>query len=325
MKQKLFNTIAIEIAASCNRRCKFCPVSVAPRPDELMPTNVYDAIIGELSALQYSGRIEFYIYNEPMRHRANLELCVAKARSLTKAILMVSTNGDYMRSVDDLAWLYRIGVHQVVLNAYAQGRYATFMQWKQQYEAQHGALLTDAYTKIPYGKKALRVYDKESPSAFGDGVFALQNRAGLIPDFLPPTTEPVSRMCVKPFRLMNINWRGEGMICCNDYYADVPVGRIGKESVLDMWHGSIMSAYRASLLKKDRSLPLCRSCDCHSGAYPAAIDHGLVRDPASSQHIEGIYAARLEGRNASVCNTIVPETRVMLTTHGSDTSPPESA
>ena len=292
---KLFNTISVEISAACNRRCKFCPVSVFQRTEELMSEVTFSAIISELAALKYRGRFEFYIYNEPLKNREHFERCARQAMATLKATLMVSTNGDYMKSVDDLEWLYSLGINQVVLNAYTAKRYPVFLSWQKEYEQKHGKLGDTVYSQIPRGAKAIKVYDKSNGDEFGSGVFALQNRAGSIPDYLPVPKEPLKRMCVKPFRLLNINWRGEAMICCNDYYADVPAGQVPQQSLLEIWNGPVFSAYRRKLLREDRSLPLCRTCDCHSGAYPANVDRSQGA-AASDQAIEEIYVSRVAAR-----------------------------
>lgn len=296
---RLFNTISVEISAACNRRCKFCPVSVYQRPEELMSEVTFGAIIGELASLKYRGRLEFYIYNEPLKNKSHFEKLARQARATLKATLMVSTNGDYMRSVEDLEWLYGLGVNQVVLNAYTAKRYPVFLEWQSEYERRHGKLMDTVYSAIPQGARALKVYDKSDGENFGSGVFSLQNRAGSIPEFLPIPKEPLKRMCVKPFRLLNINWRGEAMICCNDYYADVPAGRVPEQTLMQIWNGPIFAAYRKKLLQQDRSLPLCRTCDCHSGAYPANVDKTTGTSVASDSDIEGIYRARVLERNKS--------------------------
>lgn len=294
---RLFNTISVEISAACNRSCKFCPVSVYKRTEELMPEIVFQAIIGELSSLKYSGRFEFYIYNEPLKNKAHFERCVRQAAaSLPKATLMVSTNGDYLKSSEEIDWIYSLGIRQVVLNAYTASRYPVFVEWKKQVESRLGGLSENVYSQLPAKQRALKVYDKSNAENFGDGVFALQNRAGSIPAFLPPTKEPVKRMCVKPFRLLNINWRGEALVCCNDYYADVPAGTVPHQTLLQIWNGPVLSAYRQHLISKDRSLPLCRTCDCHAGAYPANVDSSHRGSVASPQEIEETYLKRVSAR-----------------------------
>jgi len=294
---KIFNTISVEISAACNRSCKFCPVSVYKRKEELMPEIVFQAIIGELASLKFKGRMEFYIYNEPLKNKSHFEKCARQAAAaIPKATLMVSTNGDYMKSSEDIDWIYSLGIRQIVLNAYTASRYPVFLEWQKEAEKRHGNLSQNVYSSLPLKKKALKIYDKSDSKNFGNGVFSLQNRAGSIPDFLPPTKEPVSRMCVKPFRLLNINWRGEAMICCNDYYADVPAGRVPEQTLMQIWSGPVLTAYRRHLTRKDRSLPLCRTCDCHSGAYPSNVDTDSKAEAASAQQIEEIYLKRIAAR-----------------------------
>ena len=297
---KLFNTIAIEITAACNRRCKFCPVSVYQRPDETMPEQVFQAILGELNHINYAGRIEFYIYNEPLKNKDHLAYCAKQtSAAVPRATLMISTNGDYLKGPEDIEWIFSIGVNQIVLNAYSPQQYPKFMEWKRTLEDTHGPLSETVYSKIPRNAKALKVYDKSDSSSFGDGVFAITNRAGNIPEFLSATCEPVSRMCVKPFRLLNINWRGEAIICCNDYYADVPCGTVPEQSLIEIWEGPIFAAYRKKLLNKERTLPMCRSCDCHSGAYPGNEDKSESEAVATEDEIEAIYASRVGARSGS--------------------------
>jgi len=297
---KLFTTIAVEISSACNRRCKFCPVSVAKRKDELMSPNVFSAVVNNLADLKYKGRIELYIYNEPMKHRNHLEACVARfKKAVPGATLMVSTNGDYMKTYRDLIWLYEIGVRQVVLNAYTARRYPVFKDWEDEIQSEGSVKWTDnVYSKIPKNQFGLKVYDKSDPDEFGGGVFALQNRAGAIPDFLPATTQPVKRMCVKPFRMLNINWNGQAMICCNDYYGDVPAGQVPQETLQEIWFGKVFTLYRRKLLNKDRSLPLCRTCDCHSGAYPANVGEPDANSPeADESALEIVYKQQLQRRS----------------------------
>lgn len=290
---KLFTSIAVEISAACNRRCVFCPVSTHKRDEELMDAWRYDAILSQLAELNYSGRMEFYLYNEPFKNREWLGECVRKASAaLPSATLMLSTNGDYLKSERDLAWIYEQGLQQVVLNAYHPNRLPLYKEWEAKLRAAMPFLGEDVYAPLPRKRTALKVYDKTSVDGFGTGVFALQNRAGNIPDFMPAASEPVQRMCVKPFRMLNINWRGEAHLCCNDYHADVVCGNVPEQHVRDVWFGPVLAAYRNHLRRKERSLPLCRSCDCHAGARPGNIVREAEAGAALPETIETDYAAR---------------------------------
>ena len=106
----LFNTIALETSAVCNRHCSFCPVVKGDRPDEEMPKEMWDKAVDELVALKYKGRITPYIYNEPMRDPRLLELLTELKEKLPRACVMISTNGDYIKRPEQIDDLYKAGV-----------------------------------------------------------------------------------------------------------------------------------------------------------------------------------------------------------------------
>lgn len=289
---KLFTTLCLEITSDCNRKCEFCPVAYNTRPSEAMPFHVVEAACDELASLKYRGRVELYIYNEPLKQREPLYAALdAFKMRCPNVTVMIATNGDFLKGTDDIAFLFHKGVQQIVLNAYTAKQVPRFREWA----AAFPDLTDDVYRPLPRGKCAIKVYDKSTPESFGTGIFRLQNRAGLIPAFLPPAPEPVKRMCVKPFRLLNVNWRGEALVCCNDYHGDVVAGRFPTMSLEEIWNGPVLNAYRRKLMNKDRSLPLCRVCDCHSGAYPHNVDRDIGLEDSESL-IEGRYLTRVAAR-----------------------------
>jgi MoaA/NifB/PqqE/SkfB family radical SAM enzyme len=295
---KFFTTLCLEITSDCNRKCSFCPVAYGTRPREEMALLDIERVADELAQLRYRGRVEFYIYNEPLKNRAVLYSALEAFRlRVPTATLMIATNGDFLKGSADIADLFARGLQQLILNAYTAKQFPMFTQWAAAFPE---ALKNDVYSALPRGQAALRVYDKSTPECFGTGVFRLQNRAGNVPpqEHIETVTEPVERMCVKPFRLLNINWRGEALVCCNDYHGDVVAGRFPAQSLEAIWNGPVLSAYREHLLRKDRSLPLCRACDCHAGAYPHNVDK--TPGPAATDGaIEAAYKLRLASRGGA--------------------------
>lgn len=280
---KLFNTIALEINARCNRSCKFCPVAYNTRPDERMDLNTFKKCLDDLSAIKYSGRVELYIYNEPMKDLLYLEECVKLTRTILKrSCIMIATNGDYIKNPEMIIDLYNWGINQVLVNCYSPGLYEKRSKWIGELPSD---VLIDGpiYSKISPKKKSFKMLDKSNPSTFGSGVFSLVNRAGNIGSFKPALTEPVNRMCAKPFRIFNINWRGEALVCCQDYHSEISVGSVSNSTLLELWNSPILNTYRSHLLEKDRSLPLCRTCDCHAGAYSHNVDTNIGKQLTPTQ------------------------------------------
>ncbi|MEK0326124.1 MAG: hypothetical protein QQN63_10520, partial [Nitrosopumilus sp.] len=93
---KLFSTLCLELTSDCNRRCEFCPVAYFTRTKEYMPKKWVRSACRELESLKYRGRVEFYIYNEPLRDKEHLLWAIDLFREVIPATtLMISTNGDF--------------------------------------------------------------------------------------------------------------------------------------------------------------------------------------------------------------------------------------
>lgn len=288
---KLFNTVALEISARCNRRCKFCPVAYNTRPDERMDLVLFMRALKQLQDLRYRGRIELYIYNEPLRDWVWALNCIEIARAwVPGATLMIATNGDYIKTTSRIVELFNAGLNQLLINCYSPGLYERRERLLQALPT-NVRVADEMYRASGPRSRLVWMLDKSQPDAFGTGVFGLINRAGNIPDFKPPVVQPLTRMCVKPFRMLNINWCGHALVCCNDYHGEMAYGNLRESTLVELWNNPVMQTYRARLWNKVRGQPLCDVCDCHSGAYPGNVDHSDVETVPQAKLYE------LQGRN----------------------------
>src|SRR5690606_16860825 len=89
------------------------------RPDELMPMQLIQKIVDELADLNYDGRFEPYVYNEPFRDPRLLDIVRLVAARVPKACIMISTNGDYLKSKAQVAAVFEAGVRQLMINIYS--------------------------------------------------------------------------------------------------------------------------------------------------------------------------------------------------------------
>ena len=268
----MFNTISIEITSLCNRQCAWCPVAYNTRPDARMAEALLDKMVAELGRMRYAGRVELYIYNEPTRDWDWLLQAIAKVRAgVPRACIMIATNGDYFARGHAPADLFAAGLNQLLINCYTPKLYERRQRLLDALppHVERGGPL---YSYISPKRAAVQMQDKSNPSTFGTGVFKLVNRAGSIPSFLAAAPAPLQRMCVKPFRLLNINWQGEALVCCQDYHGKVPIGNVADHTLEELWRHPVMNTYRLHLFNKQRDLPLCNLCDCHAGAYPHNVE-----------------------------------------------------
>lgn len=268
---KLFNTISIETGARCTRKCWFCPVGHNHRPHEFMKTSVIRSILITLRELEYSGRVELYIYNEPLLDKRLVSIVQMVREYLPKSCIMIASNTDLLHSPEQIDELYSAGLNQLQLNIYSNmTRYREVQHMVDNLKTP--AVEGNIYENSGSRKKLYRIerkFDKAiTPESPKIGKFELNNRSGNVPD-LPSITEPLKATCVRPFRYMQVNWKGDVILCCNDYHGEVVVGNVEDKTVDDIWFNSPdLTLYRTELLAKNRSnLKLCSPCSFKGGAY----------------------------------------------------------
>lgn len=297
-KIKLFTSIAIEIAAKCNRHCYFCPNDYFKRPDEYMPSDMFYHILKDLQSMNYHGRVEFYIYNEPTRDKRLAEFIAATRQTLPRTCLMINTNGDYFKTKEDIKYLFDCGLNQMQINVYnnadryqegtqfdkgieeATKREAKFNSWISSLVLNTSSSL---YQNIGPRKRVAKVIAKYGITTEVGNVGFQQfgNRSGLVPGF-QDATEPLEKYCTKPFRFLNIDWRGNGILCCNDFNSETRFGNVKDMSVEQIWNSERFNQYRLKLQNGRRAgCFLCDKCNFNGGPYPHMINRvtfGKTRD-----------------------------------------------
>jgi MoaA/NifB/PqqE/SkfB family radical SAM enzyme len=186
---------------------------------------------------------------------------------------MIATNGDYFKDVDQIDRLYNAGLNQLQVNVYSNvKRYRVLKQMLLQSIAEEGNIYNKATPKKRLYSIEMKFDKKLTPSSTKIGRFELSNRSGHIPS-LGGLKEPLKKMCVRPFRYMQVNWKGEVILCCNDYLGEVVCGNIAFDPVDVIWEESkILREYRQKLIFEDRSgLHLCAPCSFGGGAYPHMV------------------------------------------------------
>lgn len=270
---KLFNSIAIETHSKCSRVCWFCPVAYNPRPKGEMSMELIENILKQLGSIEYKGRIELFMYSEPMMDTRMLDIIAMCRELVPKACLMFATNTDFMKSSNQVQKYWDAGLNQMQCNIYS-----TVPQWRKVLKIMNGTNAvpgTNMFTAISPKKQEYCVevkFDKKiTPDSPKVGNFKLANRSGLIPA-LPDLVKSLPKMCVRPFRSMQINWKGEVLLCCNDNRGDVIVGNVNDTGVIEVWEDSkVLQEYRQKLLRKDRDIAFCKKCDFDGGSYQFQI------------------------------------------------------
>lgn len=284
----LFKSMGLEISAQCNRSCIFCPNHDFERPDVQMPIKLIHKVRDELADVNYGGRWHPYMYNEPLRDDRIFDILKDFRKALPRAIIGISTNCDYLTE-EKLAELIDIGVNSLTLNIYstrdghedpdkvargveiAKKRAKVVQSWLDRHTdvAQSGSLYTGGSSHRVIGK-VLHKYGVQKDSTNFGGSFKLANRSNNV-EWLAHEIENPHGTCVRPFRVMEVRWTGDVILCCHDYNGIKSYGNIKEKTVVEIWNSMALHKKRAELQEGIRKGPLCGSCDYNGGTYKHMI------------------------------------------------------
>lgn len=232
-----FISVNLETTAFCNRTCSFCfnHPRFPPRERGLMAPEMFQHIVAELAAMNFGGRLSLHFYGEPLLDRRLPEWVRALREKLPRAYLHLSTNGDLLTEELFLT-LVRSGMEMFCIT---------------NYDDEDNPRLTRLRERYPFHAELRRIQDTQ-----------LTDRAGMI----FARGRELKRPCLRPASQLVINWRGEVLLCCHDFYGQYKMGQVGEQSLKDIWQGEQFSRCRRLLAQGERSLlSLCRHCD-DSGA-----------------------------------------------------------
>ena len=267
----LFTRIQIQTVSWCNRSCAFCPSGKFPVEKVFMPVEVYHRIVKQLQALDYAGRISPYLMNESLLDKRLPELIAYTRAHCPESWIAINTNGDAL-SEKLLDRLFDAGLNSLDVNAYdSPARHARHVELATRFTARRGDILfRTEYSNpffqgddIPRSTKLLNCRDM----SFWEPRFLakiatpdLQNRSGNIPG-ARQVAAPLPVGCPRPWQQVYVNYRGEAVLCCNDWRFEVIMGDTAQATLAEIWMNDEYQRYRHNLQQKNRAMPLCETCD----------------------------------------------------------------
>ena len=251
------SSVEISINGACNRRCIFCPrvdKQAYPNILESLDLKVYKNLIDDLKENDFTGRISFSGFCEPLLTK-NLNEYVSIAReNLINVTIEIVSNGDPLVAKNGrkrLIELYEAGLNNIRVSLY------------------DGPHQIEIFEKI---KNELRLKDHEfiirkrylgPDQSYG---LTISNRAGSVSlkneKFeLKPLNEPLKQSCYYPFYKVLIDHNGDVLMCSNDWKKELPMGNLNKSSLIDIWSSEKFIGLRKKLINKDRNHKPCNVCD----------------------------------------------------------------
>ncbi len=235
-RQFLSHSIAsvnMETYCFCNRKCYFCFFHERfPRREQgIMEEKTYKKIIDDLAKIKFCGRVSPHNYGEPLMDKRLPSLIEYTKEKLPNCFIYIATNGDFL--TDPLFRnLIRKGVDHFFITDYDDEE-KPFLRLISEECPLHVTL-----RKV----ESIKKYD----------------RAGKIYNMKSELVNP----CLRPSGQLTVNWKGDVILCCNDFYSDFVFGNVNNSNLIDIWQSTKFDSYRKILLKGQRSkISICHHCD----------------------------------------------------------------
>jgi len=234
----VFSVVIIETFSECNRRCSYCPNSKFDRGlienNKKLKTELIYKVIDELADLRWFGQIQFNFYNEPLLDERLPELIKYANSKLPACSFVVYTNGDYLTR-DLYSILKKSGVTDFVITEHQKNNsnnMCNLLDFRKLNGNEHVNVVV---------RKLERFYSR-------GGLIKLSVEVGR------------PKRCLWGVYNFIVNYEGEAVLCCEDYFNTVKLGNVGNEKMLDIWNKASYRQIRNELKKGIFKYNICKKC-----------------------------------------------------------------
>ncbi len=277
----LLKYVSLEAHTVCNQSCYFCPVSVAPREDYFMPTELYERIVGELAAYRDTIEAVFMIsYNEPTLDKRFVEqVRTIRAAGLPPAAL---TNGtglspDRIDALVEMGGLRFLSINLSTLDAEKYrddrgGDHLKVVLRNLDYARDKPVAQQMDVVVLGTGDQRHRADFAEIERRFAGSLFTVKyfvvnDRAGYLDIGMSVTgrRRPL-RGCdhigSRPLQHLHVNPRGQCILCCQDYTESEVVGDLTQSTVEEVLTGPGLARMRRMIygLEAAPANFICHNC-----------------------------------------------------------------
>lgn len=274
--------VSLETVTTCNQKCYFCPVSVAPREDEEMATEVFERIVGELNEFRSTiDGVFLQSYNEPTIDRRFVDHCLTLFRAGLPVAVLSNGTGLTPAKVDAILASGRFRFLCINLSTLDAERY----------ERDRGEDHVRVVTRNLDYLKDLPLADEMKINVLGSGDqehlenfeaireryagsrFEVQqhltvDRGGWHLEVAKKAVQRVGRLAgceligSRPLQHLHISATGNAILCCQDYDENYVVGNLKTQSVREVLEGEEMARMRrwAYGVEDSPETFICRSC-----------------------------------------------------------------
>ncbi len=277
--------IILESTNYCNLRCRFCHFHGEGAPKKrskgYLKPEVWKRVFRELASWQLSQPITLCLHGagEPLLHpefreilKAAREIPGINLGFMTNAMLLSPQWSDFLLSLPvDWLWFSVDGANPATNDFYRRGARLTVIEQNIRYLLDQKEKKGLKFPLISFNMVA---YPGVTPEEIENYLKRWLPHAHLvsIARFRPVPSkklllsEEKTRLSLKPcpllYRQMVIGWDGRVGLCCEDIYLEVELGRVGQQSLLEIFNAPAITSFRkAHEGGHHHTLPLCKDCE----------------------------------------------------------------
>jgi len=271
-------TVILETTNLCNLKCKMCHVwgedVVKRRQTGFIPETVWKRAIDELATWDTNVNLALHGAGEALLHKDFLDILAYAASKknltvgfLSNGALLSQKTADAIMATD-IAWL-GFSVDGADAEKYRKYRGADLKKVESAIE--HLISLRKG-TKPSLFVNMVALPDLDADEYIRrwidmvDEVRISKYRPIGHRDFL---TEKIKRVpCHLLDEMLVIAWDGQAVLCCEDIWAEVPIGHFPEQSLLDLWHSPRLTMMRQlHLEERYNDISICADCDSWSNIF----------------------------------------------------------
>ena len=273
--------VSLETTTACNQKCYFCPVSIAPREDQVMSEAMFESIVGQLIA--FGGTLESVFlqsYNEPTIDRNFVQWCRTLFAAKLPVAVLSNGSGLTPAKVDALAEAGPLRFLCINLSTLDRERYA-----RDRGEDHLGIVLRNLdYAKDVAVAEQMKVVvlgvgdavherdfedirERFAGSRFAVEQHVVMDRAGWLDVGLkPPERKTQLRGCdnvgSRPLQHLHITPAGKCVLCCEDYDERYVVGDLTSSTIAEVLESDAVATLRKWVYGIEEAPAdfICRNC-----------------------------------------------------------------
>lgn len=273
--------VSLETMTACNQKCYFCPVSIAPRADYVMPDELFARIVDELTTYRSTLQSVFLqSYNEPTLDRRFLDQCRTLFAAGLPVAVLSNGSGFTPAKTDALASEGPLRYLCINLSTLDRERYKAdrgedhlpvvlrnvdYMQDKRVAEEMKIVVLGTGDAVHAADFEAIRA--RYAGSRFEVEHHVVMDRAGWLDVGMKAAdrSRPMAgcdNVGSRPLQHLHITPHGRCVLCCEDYDEKYVVGDLTSSSIAEVLAGEELAKLRRWIYGLEEAPDdfMCRDC-----------------------------------------------------------------